>query len=265
MKISCYQFNIKYKDIQFNLEKVSSKIPTINSDLIILPELFTTGYYFDKKSDLIKFSEKIPDGETTQKLIAIAKQFNKFIIGGIAEIENENLYNTTVIVGPEGLVGKHRKVHLPKLEKHIFSKGQNFDIYNINNVKIGIIQCFDSWFPEASRILMLKGANILINPANFGGPYSPNVIKVRPIENKVYSVLCNRIGSENIKGEVVKFRGESMIVNYTGDTLAQAGKKEEIITSEIFPQETINKETMVCDNIINELDVYTNKWTNYFN
>jgi predicted amidohydrolase len=238
------------------LEKVSSKIPKIDSDLIILPELFTTGYYFDKKSDLIKFSEKIPDGETTQKLISIAKQFKKFIIGGIAEIENKKLYNTTVIIGPKGLIGKHRKVHLPKLEKHIFSKGENFDIYNVKNAKIGIIQCFDSWFPEASRILMLKGANILINPANFGGTYSLNVIKTRSIENKVYSVLCNRIGSENIKGEVARFRGESIIVNYTGDTLAQAGQKEEIITSEIFPQKTIKKETMVCDNIIDELGVY---------
>lgn len=259
MKVSCYQFDIKYKDIQFNLEKVSSKIPTINSDLIVLPELFTTGYYFDKKSDLIKFSEEIPNGETTQKLITIAKQFNKFIVGGISEIENENLYNTTVIIGPEGLIGKHRKVHLPKDEKHIFSKGQNFDTYSINKVKIGIIQCFDSWFPEASRILMLKGANIFINPANFGGPWSLDIIKARSIENKVYSILCNRIGSENIKGEIAKFRGKSMIVNYTGDVLAQAGKKEEIITSEIFPQETISKETIVCDDIISELDIYKNK------
>ena len=256
MKISCYQFDIKYKDTKSNLEKVSLRIPTIKSDLIILPELFTTGYYFDKKSDLIKFSEKIPDGETTQKLIAIAKQFNKFIIGGISEIENGNLYNTAIIIGPKGFIGKHRKVHLPKLEKPLFSKGQEFDIYKVGNAKVGIIQCFDSWFPEASRILMLKGANILVDPANFGGPWSLSVIKVRSIENKVYSVLCNRIGSENIEGKNVKFRGESMIVNYNGDVLAQAGKKEEVITSEIFPQKTINKKTEVCDNIIDELDIY---------
>ena len=136
MKISCYQFDVKYKDTKSNLEKASLKISKIKSDLIILPELFTTGYYFDKKSDLVKLSEKIPEGETTQKLIALAKKFNKFIIGGISEIEKGNLYNTAIIIGPEGFIGKHRKVHIPKLENARYpflqTRFTHSDLCNLN-------------------------------------------------------------------------------------------------------------------------------------
>jgi len=224
--------------------------------LLVLPELFTTGYYFERKEDLLPLSENIPDGDTVRFLSKIAKKKNINIVGGIAEKDGSKIFNSAVVIGPNGFIGKHRKVHLPRLEKSIFSCGDRFEVFQVGQAKIGIIQCFDSWFPEAARLLARKGANILINPANFGGPRSIDVMKIRPLENKVYGIIANRTGSEVILGEKENFRGESMLVNFNGDILVQAGRDEELIEYEINPELTNDKSTIICDNIWAEVDKY---------
>ena len=123
MKVGLYQYDVKFGKKSFNLNKVTDTLLKHNFDLMVLPELFTTGYLFSSKEELISYAEPVPNGETTTALIEVANQKQAYIIGGIAEICGDQLYNTAVIVGPNGYIGKHRKIHLTKFEIPLFDRG----------------------------------------------------------------------------------------------------------------------------------------------
>lgn len=255
MKIGFCQFNVVYKNIEANLNSVKEMINDSGADLIVLPELCFSGYYFRSKEDLYDYSD-----ETIQKNIIIelqetARNNDVFIVAGIAEQEGFYLYNSAIVIGPEGFIGRHRKVNLTVNEK-IFDRGNRFDVITIGNVKIGIVICFDSWFPESYRLLSLQGAQIICCPANFGGTLTPDILKVRSIENKVYTVLANRTGSEMIGNEKEHFRGESQIIDYNGNILAKAGKEDCIKLLEIDPDESIRKNNIICDDMFSEMNMY---------
>jgi len=173
----------------------------------------------------------------------------------MAEREGDKLYNSAIVIGPEGYIGKHRKVNISKNEK-IFDRGKYFEIFKIGSVKIGIVICFESWFPESIRILALQGAQIICCPMNFGGPWTPNVIKVRSLENKVFTIMANRVGEEWIDSEEAKFRGESQIVDYGGNVLAQVAKEECIRTVDINPEKVKKKDNIVCEDMEYEMGLY---------
>ena len=255
MKIGFCQFNVVYKNIEANLKSVKEMINDSGADLIVLPELCFSGYYFRSKEDLYDYSD-----ETVQKNIIIelqetARNNDVFIVAGIAEQEGDYLYNSAIVIGPEGFIGRHRKVNLTVNEK-IFDRGNRFDVITIGNVKIGIVICFDSWFPESYRLLSLKGAQIICCPANFGGTLTPDILKVRSIENKVYTVLANRTGSEMIGNEKEHFRGESQIIGYEGNILAKAGIEDCIKLVEIYPDKSIRKNNIICDDMFSEMNMY---------
>ncbi len=231
MKISIYQFKPYFGKKEFNLQKVKNALKSSPCDLLALPELFSTGYSFKDKNELSKFAESIPDGDTTNNLIELAKANNCYIIGGIAEKEDDNLYNSAVIVGPNGYIGKYRKIHLFYKEKLIFQRGNlPLSIYSIEGIKIGIIICFDWIFPETCRKLAKDGAHIIIHPSNLIKPWAQMAMRIRSIENRVYTVIANRIGVENRTGEKLKFTGKSQIASPTGEILLSFPKNKELIS-----------------------------------
>lgn len=261
MKVGFCQFNVFHKDIEANLNKIKAMINKIEADLIVLPELCLTGYYFKSKDELLSYSNETNQQRIISELQILAKSNDLFIVAGISEKEEENLYNSAIVIGPEGYIGKHRKVNLTKNEM-IFNRGNIFETIIIGNVKIGIAICFDSWFPESFRLLALKGAQIICCPSNFGGPWTLDVMKVRSLENKVYTIMANRIGSEKMENDEADFRGESQIIDYGGNVLAKAENDECIKIVDINPEDTITKNNIICDDMIYEMNLYK-KYINY--
>jgi predicted amidohydrolase len=257
MKVGFYQFNVTYGDKDFNLEKVCEALKEVEFDLVVLPESFTTGYLFGSREELAAVAEHIPDGKTTQKLADFTVNKKGFIIGTIPETEEGKIYNTAIIVGPNGFVGKQRKIHLPPIEKKLFARGTQLNTFDLNGVRVGIITCFDSWFPEASRFLTLDGAKILCQPANFGGTMSLSIVRTRAIENMVYMITANRIGFEESGDTAAYFRGDSRIIDYNGEILAKADDTENISIVDINPDDS-KKNSVALDyqDLLEELKFY---------
>lgn len=255
MKIGFCQFNVVHKNIEANLNKIKELITDSDTDLIVLPELCFSGYFFRSKEELFQYSDERIQEKIISELQQIAKDNDLYIVAGFAEKEGHNLYNSAIVIGQEGCIGKHRKVNLT-INETIFDRGSMFEVINIGKVKIGIVICFESWFPESYRLLSLQGAQIICCPSNFGGPMTPDVLKIRSLENKVYTILANRTGSEISGTETEHFRGESQIIDFDGKILAKAGNEECLKVVDVNPDETIRKDTIICDDMKFEMNKY---------
>lgn len=246
MKVGFYQFCPKFGKIRENVEKVEHALKKIKADLIVLPECFNTGYLFLNKHEAEKFAENIPDGYTTQKLITIAKEKNLFIVSGLIEKYNKKFYNSAVLVGPYGYIDTYRKIHLFNEEKLLFSPGNKpFKVYDIKIARIGIMVCFDWYFPESARSLALCGAQIICQPSNLVLPNCPDAMITRSLENRVFSITANRTGCEKRGGKSLCYIGKSQIVSPLGKKLVSAGEKEETLKlCDINPKLADNKKIL---------------------
>ena len=122
MKVGFLQFGPILFDVDENIDIISKNITKINEfDLLVIPELANSGYVFKEKSELASVSEEIPNGYSVEKLIELAKEKNGYIVCGICEKEGGNFFNSSVLVGPEGYIGKYRKVHLFDREKLFYA------------------------------------------------------------------------------------------------------------------------------------------------
>jgi predicted amidohydrolase len=260
MRIGFYQFSPVFGDKAKNLEKIKRVLSCTKADLIVLPELCNTGYSFQSRQELSKYAEKIPKGETTQLLIAIAKKGKMNVVAGLVEKDNKRIYNTAVLVRPDGKVLAYRKAHLFFEEKFIFDKGNTkFRAYTIRSsaksgkVKIGMLICFDYIFPEATRSLFLDCAQIICHPSNLILPFAEQVTISRAIENRVFFIMANRSGEEKRGKKHIRFLGRSQIISPTGEILAKASSDEEIVkVVNIYPDQALNKNVTKYNNVIKD-------------
>lgn len=257
MKIGYCQINVKHSDIDQNLKRITELLRNVSADLIVLPELCLTGNYFANEADLLQLSNDVNQARIMNMFTEIARKNKLHLVAGIAEKVNRDLYNTSVIVGPNGFVGKHRKMNLTKNEL-VFSRGTDLNVLEIANVKIGMAIGFDSWFPESFRVMALRGAQIICCPSNIVDPRTMDILRVRSLENKVFTVMCNRIGSEIVKGEKAEFRGESQVIDHAGNVLIKADQDECVGITEINPNEVKTKENIMCDDMNFEISLYQN-------
>lgn len=219
MKVGFYQFNPKFLETEYNLETISKALRKVNADLMVLPELCSTGYNFKSKAELKQVAERIPNGPTTQTLIELSKERDMCIVAGVAEKAGANMYNSAVVVDRK-LVGVYRKIHLFATERKFFKPGIQFKVFNVRSAKVGVMVCFDWFFPESARTLSLMGADIIAHPANLVMSYCPEAMKTRSLENKVYAITSDRVGGER----KLKFIGNSQITSPEGKVLYRAGK-----------------------------------------
>jgi len=254
MKVGFLQVDCIFGKKERNRTKVADMLRGHSVDLLVLPELFNTGYLFSSTDELADLSEQIPDGETTQFLIKLAKDYNTIIVAGIAEKEGNNYYNSAVCVSDIGFIGKYRKIHLFDREKLWFQPGNSpFEVFNLGHVKIGMMICFDWIFPESARSLALKGANIICHPANLVLPYCQNAMVTRCLENRVFAITANRIGTENRADTQLNFTGASEIVAPDGDILVTASvDREEARFIEIDPLKANDKNITLSNNLFKD-------------
>jgi predicted amidohydrolase len=247
MKIGFIQFNPHFGEKEENVERALSFIKRTDAGLLVLPELFNSGYLFTSKEEAKTAAETVPEGFTTRRLIQIAAKQDMFIVAGLAEVSDGAVYNSAVLVGPDGHIGTYRKAHLFKDEPKWFAKGNTpFQVYEIGPARIGMMICFDWIFPEVARTLALKGADILCHPSNLMLPYCQKAMVTRCLENRIFAITCNRIGCEDRGGERLEFTGLSEIVDPTGNVLSLAGHDEEKAhVVEIDPLEARRKQVGV--------------------
>lgn len=221
-------------DKEKNLAHATSLIAKAASQgakLIVLPELFSTGYRVELKDrDL---AEEIP-GQTTNHLQRLAEKFNVYIAAAVLEKgEDKIIYDTAIIVGAEGLIGRQRKMHLWNGEKFRFGKGNSIGVIKLPFATVGLLICYEIGFPEPARIQTQKGADILIYPSAFGKAryYAWDIAsKSRALENGAFVIACNRCGQDSDS----IFGGLSRIVAPDATILAAAGVEEErIVLAEI--------------------------------
>ena len=244
MRIGVVQTSPKFGAVEENIARAISVIGQARSDLWVLPELFATGYQFVSAKEARSFAEPIPDGPTTTRLTEAARRLDAFICAGLPEIDHENVYNSAVLVGPDGLVSRYRKIHLFFHEKELFSSGDlPFSVIDIGVAKVGMMICFDHFFPEAARSLALEGAQVIAHPANLVMPlYAQLTMRVRALENGVFTATANRVGEEARTDTLFHFTGESQIISPHGEILVSLSPTEERAQSvEIDPADASDK------------------------
>lgn len=255
MKAGIYQFNPSFGEKEKNIKKVMAAVRDADMDLLVLPEFFATGYQFISADEAAELSEPVPAGYTTRALMDVSKEKRMFIVAGLPEKDGDRLYNSAVFTGPDGFIGVYRKTHLFFEETLYFTPGDTgFKVWDTEIGKIGIMICFDWFYPEAMRSLALSGAEVVAHPSNLVLPFCPDAMPVRCLENMVYAVTANRTGTENRKeGQSLTFIGKSEIVSPRGEILIRAPEDEEILMiREIDPGAAADKELNPYNSILKD-------------
>ena len=232
MQISAIQTDVVLGDRAANLSCMERHIATEAANgrqLIIFPECFTCGYCFDSLDEAMSMGEPL-DGESVTRATELCGKHQCMTVFGMLERDGENLFNVAVVVGPSGLIGSYRKVHLPYLGVDRFTTpgDRPFEVIEAGGVRIGLLICYDQSFPEATRSLALQGADIITLPTNWppGSEYMSMYSTIcRAMENGVYFAAVNRVGTER----EFEFIGKSRICGPTGAQLAAADHTDEAV------------------------------------
>ena len=228
MKIGIYQNHPQFGEVDKNIENTIKDLKEVAADLMVIPELFNTGYQFVSKEEVEALAEEIPLGKSCQALIEFSKSKRMYMVFGIAEKDDSHIYNSAAVIGPKGYIGRYRKVHLFAEEKYFFDPGDTgFQVFDLGLAKIGVMVCFDWLFPESARILAILGADIICHPANLVLHYCQQSMVTRSLENGLFSATANRIGTEARGGKnPLVFTGKSQILDYMGRVLTRLGEEE---------------------------------------
>ena len=254
--MSIVQFAPQLGDIDENTMRVKQLIEPLASQLIVLPELANSGYRFKNYTDARKASETLSDSVFLDELKLMAKAVGTYIVTGFCEREGDNLYNSAVLIGPDGLLGVYRKLHLFWDEKSIFTKGnKGLPVFDTPIGKIGMLICFDWMFPEAWRSLALKGAQIIAHPSNLVLPFCRDVIPSYALLNRCFIATANRVGTE----KDLTFTGRSVLASPEGEVLLEGSESDiEILSAQIDLDRANDKFITPCNDVFADRrdDVY---------
>jgi len=242
--VACLQMEPHIGDTAGNVARSLAGITEAGkkgAELIVLPELCNTGYVFQSRNEARALAEEIPDGPTSRAWMAIAAEHNLHIVAGITERDGDKLYNSAVVIGPRGLVGRYRKVHLWGDEALYFTPGNlGFPVHDTPLGRIGCHICYDCWFPESFRLAALQGAEIVCVPTNWvpipgqdpkREAMANIIVMAAAHSNSVFIAAADRVGTE--RGQ--PFIGQSLVVSHTGWPVAgpASATAEELILARV--------------------------------
>ena len=256
IKVAATQMSCSWK-IEENLSNAVNLIQQAakkGANIILLQELFQTPYFcIQYDEEIFKYAQTYENNKILEQFAKLAKDLQVVLPISFFEKENNVYFNSIAVINSDGkILGKYRKSHIPDgagyLEKYYFNPGNTgFKVWNTNFGKIGIGICWDQWFPEAARIMALKGAEVLFYPTAIGdelmSEYDSSgawqrVMQGHAAANIMPVVASNRIGSESVKGQTNGFYGKSFICDRSGKIISEASKdKEEIIFADIDTEE----------------------------
>jgi len=244
MRIGSIQFKPEFGRISDNIERASKMIEDIDAELIVLPELCFTGYAFTSAEEARSMAESIEKGFSLKRMKEISERFGKGIIFGFPENDNGRLYNSCAFMRPGEKTEIYRKLHLYYFEKEWFLAGDNqLPVIEFRGCKVGLMICFDWYFPEVARTLALAGAHLLCHPSNLVMSHCQDSMITRCLENSIFAITANRIGREKRGNFDFKFTGRSQIISNKGEILYRASSdKEEVGAADIDFRLSDNKE-----------------------
>jgi len=234
-RIGFFQFEPKFGEVEMNLAKVLSALQDVDADLVVLPELAFTGYYFKDRSELMSLCEDPKTSRTVDGLIRLCRKRDFFLVTGFAEKCADKIFNSALLIGPQGVLRTYRKLHLFNTEKENFDPGDTpLETVDVRGAKIGMMVCFDWAFPEVARILSLQGAEILCHPSNLVLDWCQKAMVTRCLENAVFAVTANRIGADVPPHGELTFTGQSQVIAPKGEIVHRAAPdQEELYIAEI--------------------------------
>jgi predicted amidohydrolase len=236
-------------DVAGNLARCLQKLNAAagaGAQLVVFPEAALSGYVFRSLNEAIPVAEPIP-GPSTDALADACRRLNVHTVVGLLEKHRGDYYNASALIGPAGLIGKYRKLHLPYLGVDRFVRPGNLPpkVYETGLGRIGLSICYDLDFPEYPRVLALMGAQVIVTVTNWPDDIEfvpDHIVQTRARENVVNHVAVNRAGEE--RG--VRFIGRSMVVDQRGGILVE-GKHfvEDLIFADIDPAAADQKRKVV--------------------
>lgn len=229
-----------------NIEKMrdwTRKAADQGADMIMFGELCVSGYLLDSSglrarnsgsSEHYRRAEAVP-GDAARRLEELAREYGVFIAAGMGDVEAGVVYNAYFMVGPDGYVGKQRKIHMPDVEYPFYGTGSAYSVFDIGLCKIGFSICFDNWFPETSRILAVKGAEVMLSPWMWIVPHDATqkekdehaehrakifkrFFATRALDNAMYVMVLDHVGLE---ADGFEMPGVSIAFSPFGDVVAE--------------------------------------------
>ena len=269
-KLAMAQLNLPQKNsVNDNINKIEEWVCRAKSEgaeLVMFGELSVSGYLLDTtglagpgsgSSEHYKRAEEVP-GPAVERLTEIAKKYNVFIAAGMGDIQAGVVYNSYFITGPDGFVGKQRKLHMPIAEYPYYGVGSESRVFDLGFCKVGISICFDNWFPETSRILTLKGAELILSPWMWIVPHNipldqkykfaeerksvfRKIFGARAIDNAVYVAVLDHVGLE---AKDFEFPGVSMAFDPFGNVISETKLfQEDMLIIDIKEEEVVKYRT----------------------
>lgn len=236
VKVAAVQLQPELGNVEANVQKGIDMIKEAaagGAKIIVLPELSTCGYVFNCREEAFAVAEPVPEGPTVKKWEAVAAECGVYIVAGIPERDGDKLYNICVLVGPNGYMGRYRKLHLWDREKLWFEPGdEGTPVFDTPYGRIAMMICYDMWHQEMWRIYGAVGADIVACPTNFpcipGLPdempsFGPANCLVGCYDNGLSAILANRIGEE--RGLI--FPGLSMVVSTLGQAIDGVASRDQ--------------------------------------
>lgn len=252
MKAGFVQFAPEFCHPQKNLMMLEDFLETTDQvDLLVLPELANSGYNFSSRQQAWDNAEEVGDSRFVDMLHKYCKKRNSYIASGFNERQGDKLFNSAVLIGPDGLIGKYQKIHLFLNEKDIFTPGEaGLPVFSTPIGNLGLLVCFDWMFPEVWRILALKGADVICHCSNLVLPgFAQRSVPIHALINHVYVITANRIGQE----EHLVFTGMSTVADPLGNVVYQAGAETTEIRFFNFDLELArNKQMTPRNHLVND-------------
>lgn len=233
MRAAIYQSALAGHTPEERLERLGSVVSSTDADLVLCPELFVSGYAV---GDDLKRHAEPSEGRAAAGVAKLARRYRMAIVYGFPERVGDVIFNAALAFGPDGsILAHHRKLAIPPgFELDYFTPGNGLTVFLLGGLKVGLLICYDSEFPEAVRATAETGAHAVLVPTALGAQWSvvaEKVIPARAFENGVYMLYANHSGREG----PMEFLGGSCIVGPDGRDLARAGSRETVITSQIDP------------------------------
>jgi len=240
VRVAVVQFDpqVGIQHSQANLEhslELAREAAINGANLIVLPELANTGYLFGTRQEAFLHAELIPEGPSMQAWLDFARKHQVYLAAGLAERDGVQLFDSAVLVGPGGFIGKYRKAHLWNREKLWFTPGNlGFPVFDTPIGRIGLLICWDIWFPEVPRLLSLQDADIICSLNNWiwtppplfddsGKCMASYLTMTAAHANNVFIAAANRIGEE--QGE--RYLGCSLITGTNGWPIGKVASADE--------------------------------------
>jgi predicted amidohydrolase len=261
MRVGLIQCSPVLGDVAGNLERCLGFLAEAHGegcDLVVFPECTLSGYMFTDRVDAEAAAVRV-DGEQIQQLLEACRRLQLHCVIGVLAVENAQLWNTALLLGPDGLIGRYDKTHIPPLgaDSYVAAGQGPYQVHPTAIGRIGLQICYDWRFPEVTRTLALAGAEVVVMPTcspASSSELADYVPRTRAVENAVFFVMVNRIGPDG----PADFLGRSQVVDPGGRVVVDAGDREGLVIADIDVSEARSKDREQGDGLF-ELAIMTDR------